>query len=308
MKRFTANLLLFLTCGILINYITYIFIAKPVLYNDYYPSSHELNTYKCFLLSDSHGNAIGKKDLSKIGIYNFSFNSDSYTDMILKLNFLINNAKSKTIFITVDDHTLSPYRKQMNNRPRSIRFCNKSLYKQLYGGWYINYIFEKYINPYFPLLNTNNSKLFYSFIISFIKNDNKKKKAKRQFSDLTPERKIKDSRKRMEYQFPKNANSTISKEEIKQIVLLCKRNAITLLGIKFPITKDYIEALGEKSYNADVFLKKRGVKVFDFKNIFTNKDYLFSDVDHLNQIGSKQFTLQLTKKCTENHIFCNRKY
>lgn len=310
MKLFSLNILLFLTCGILLNFLAYIFIAKSVLYRNYYPPIKELKTYKCFLLSDSHGNAIEKKDLSELGIYNFSFDGDSYKDMILKLNFLINNANPETIFITVDDHSLSPYREQMSNRSRSISLCNKPIYIQLYGGNNIKYMFEKYINPYFPLLNTNNSKLFYSYIyshvVSLIKSKNHNESIEK-FSNLTSEQKIKASQNRVEYQFPQKEFSTTLRDTLKQIILMSRKNAINLIGIKFPLTKNYIDALGLKSYNADGFAKNQGLKILDFKKIFMNKDHLFKNQDHLNKFGSKRFTLHLAKKCTGNHIFCDCK-
>ena len=298
---------MFLLCIVFINYIVYIFIAEPVLYDDYYPSINELNKYKCFLLSDSHGESVEKKDLSEVGIYNFAFDSDSYIDMMLKLNYLNNNAAPETIFLSVDDHTLSPYRENMNNRSRSIRFCDWSLYKQFYGQGYLSYIFEKYCYPYLPLLNTNNSKLFYSFLTSFFKVKNLEEDGTSQFADLSYEQKIKSSMNRMQYQFPQDNNDknlNLFKEALLQMISLCRKNNITLIGVKFPLAKNYIEVLGDKSYDADTFAKKQEVKVIDLKSIFIGRDHLFSNPDHLNKIGSKEFVFQLAKKCNANNILC----
>ncbi|RLD66249.1 MAG: hypothetical protein DRI95_07110 [Bacteroidetes bacterium] len=227
--------------------------------------------------------------------------------MMLKLNFLNNNAAPETIFLSVDDHTLSPYRENMNNRSRSIHFCDRYLYKQFYGQEYLSYIFEKYCYPYLPLLNTNNSKLFYSFLTSFFKVKKLDEDSTSQFADLSYEQKIKSCKDRMQYQFPqdnKDKNLKCFNESLLQIISFCKNNNITLIGVKFPLAKNYIEVLGDKSYHADIFAKKQGVKIIDLKNIFISRDPLFTNPDHLNKMGSKEFVFQLAKKCNADNISC----
>ena len=304
MKRFITNILLFCVCGIIINYAVYVFLSKPILYNSYYPTIDELNNYKCFLLSDSHGKAISKGDLEKIGIYNFAFDSDSYVDMLLKLHFLINNAQPETIFLNADDYTLSPYRETMNNQYRSIRFCDKTLYKQLYGGYYISFLFKKYIKPYFPLLNTENGKLFYLYLSSFIKSNKSFENKKHDFSKLSYARKIAACKNRMQYQFPTDRGSELLKQSLLAIITLCRQKEIRLIGIKFPLTEIYMDLLKNRSYGADILLKNHGVKVIDFKNIFGDREYLFYNQDHLNKIGSKAFVLQLEYQLSIRGLQC----
>ncbi len=305
MKRFLKNIFLFCICGLCLNLMAYYFIAKPLLYNTYYPSIDELSRYKCFLLSDSHGQAINKKDLAEIGIYNFSFDSDSYVDMFLKLHFLIKKIGPETIFISADDHTLSPYRTKMNNKCRSIRFCNATLYKKFYGGNYFEYIFQKYIRPYCPLLDTNNSKLFYLFLTSFFRSEKPGKNHIKRFSNLTYAQKIAACKNRMQYQFSKKHCSKLQKRALLDIIKLCKKKGITLVGIKFPLTGMYIKLLKNISYHADTILKKYGVKVIDLKYSFEKDDDLFANQDHLNKLGSKLFVLKLKHQCFVNHISCS---
>ena len=118
-------------------YFSFILIIINVILN-HYGNNIYLNNYKnysskfnSFLLADSHGLPL-KNYTEKNGVYNFSAGSDSYFDMKRKINFLLTQTKVDTIYITVDDHTLSPYREKTNNLDRSIYFSTINDYSNVF--------------------------------------------------------------------------------------------------------------------------------------------------------------------------------
>ena len=71
-----------------------------------------------------------QQDLNALGITNFSFDSESYFDVYNKLNYLIRNHSVETIYLCVDDHTLSHYRQYWTNGQHSIYFSDYQDYKR----------------------------------------------------------------------------------------------------------------------------------------------------------------------------------
>ncbi|HOY96984.1 MAG TPA: hypothetical protein PK509_14660, partial [Catalimonadaceae bacterium] len=95
-------------------------------YKSYLDKAPTGNGFTTLVLSDSHGLALGQL-LEDDGIWNFSAESDNYQDMRRKLVYVHKqNPGLKTVLLTVDDHTLSVYREQMNNEDRSVVFSSFS--------------------------------------------------------------------------------------------------------------------------------------------------------------------------------------
>lgn len=92
--------------------------------------------------------------------------------------------------------------------------------------------------------------------------------------------------------FDKSESLTYS---LTRIIRLCEENNIELIGIKFPLTKEYYNVLGDNSFNADSLFYLNNIKVIDFKNLFLQNDDFFYDQDHLNNIGSEKFINVLAK-------------
>ena len=114
--------------------------------------------FSSFLLADSHGTPIG--DFSEeYNVHNFSGQSDSYLDMERKLNYLLRNTDVSTIYISVDDHTLSPTRENQNNLDRSVYFTNPSDFSN-----YFDYFNERYLKYYLTFLNERYSLVIKNFI------------------------------------------------------------------------------------------------------------------------------------------------
>ena len=139
MKKFILKMLLFTGFLFVIN-----LIFKKILDEIYFKEYYQVNLdSEIYLLSDSHGGALGNFNDEKI--YNFSAGSDSYFDMKNKLNFLIRKSNIKTIIITVDDHTLSPYRDNSNNLDRSSFFNSREDYVSFFEFLKKKYLFQNLV-------------------------------------------------------------------------------------------------------------------------------------------------------------------
>lgn len=290
MKKFIR--LLFKFSLILIALNTVIFIVKELTFRPYYLHSTK---YKSYLLSDSHGYKL--YDLTeKMGVANFSFHSESYLDIYRKLVYLTSRNKTDTLYISVDDHTLSPYRELSNNDYKSIK------YNFTQGNYnFLDYAIFK-MQYYIVIFDPNIRAIITHFIGVQVKKlfslaDNKKVKAnKAPWSSLSRATKFKLAESRVKEQFPSDTSSKKLEKSLLDIINLCKQKNIKLIGIKFPLSGEFLEILGNKSYKADSILISQGIEVWDFKNTFSNIDNYFEDPDHVNPEGANVLIDSLSRR------------
>ena len=275
MKKFILKILLFSIFLLIINVI-FKDIMDRIYFNEYYQIDVEKEHY---LLADSHGGVIGSFENEKI--YNFSNGGDSYLDMKNKLNFLINYTKVRTIIITADDHTLSPYRETSNNSDRSAFFKSREDFPN-----YVEFIKEKYFFPNLVLLEPKYGVLLNNYFKSFVLPSLQTDKSWNMLSERVKKQKSLD---RFKDQFVYAKPSPILEKELLEIIKISKENGIEIIGIKFPLSKQYKEVLGAKSFYADSLLLKNKIKIYNFNNLNFENDEFFHDQDHLNETGAKVF-------------------
>lgn len=293
MKNFFYSLILFVLGLLVINTFLY-FIVNKILYKPYSIDITKAQQFDSFLMADSHGKSINQEDLQKLSIYNLSFNSDSYIDIYIKLNYLIQNKiKIKKIYLTADEHTLSPYRENGNNNSRSVFFADFKTYNELYDKNIFNYFYETWILKYIAIINTNNSKLVRKYIFS---ENQMQEDEVVNFEELSNQQRKERADKRIDLQFVGKKPSVKMIKYLNKIFKLCKENNIRVYGIKFPLTKDYLNSLSTKLYNIESLFKQNNWPILDFKSIFIKNDNLFKNQDHLNDDGSNQFSKYLKNK------------
>jgi hypothetical protein len=235
---------------------------------------------------------IKDEHLNRFGIFNFSYGSDNYIDMYFKLKFLYdNNIDVDTVFITADDHTLSEYREIKNNSWRSLFYTDYNIYRKYYNLNFISFLTRKYILYYMPLFNTNNSKLLHKRLMDALRPN-----YQRSNEDWSKNKnKVKSCEQKMNRQFPSDKKSKHLKNCLCDIIKLCNENNTVLVGIKFPIARDYLNLISDKNYYADKIFKTKNVEIIDMKELFIRNDEYFRDADHLNDLGSDKFTLKLNE-------------
>jgi hypothetical protein len=294
-KRILVNSALFIVIVIILNVLSYHFLAKPVLYKDYIVSKKELKKHKNFWIGDSHANVIPQEFLNSINAKGFAFNSDSYFDSYIKIKFLTNHFEIDTIYLSVDNHNLSMYRQWWTNRDRSVFYANYKTYNKYYPIKRIDFMSKKYVNFYFPLLNTKNSKLFKEYI--YLRFSGKKPRTYEDFdfSTVPVEQRIQKSEERIEIQFPEKEKSKALEKCLNEMISVCKEKNITLIGIKFPLTKEYIKEMGSMNYGADSLFYVNNLPVYDYQRLYIDKCNYFRDQDHLNNLGAEKFIKLLNK-------------
>ncbi len=279
MKKFIINIASFVFILLVINMVFY-----AITYKTYFKDYEKVGlTFTSYLLADSHGTPLNQLT-QKLGIYNFSAASDSYFDMLRKVKYLVKNTPVKQIIISVDDHSLSPYRENTNNLERSAFYMIKEDYDSIFTGG-INSL-KKYI----VLFNPSIRGIIRSYLQSFII----KKTEMKQWSLLSKKQKHHNSKERFNYQFDFTHPSIALTSSLEEIIDLCKISNIELIGIQFPLTHIYYDTIKNNSFHADEIFRSHKLKVYDFRELYLNHDEYFMNQDHLNLNGSKHFIDILT--------------
>lgn len=289
LKRIVLNCLLFVFLALVFNTLAFHFLAEPVLYEGYVLHRKQLTRYSNFLMGDSHAGVIRQKDLDRMEITNFAFDSESYFDVYNKLHYLMTNFQVDTLYLCVDNHTLSMYRQSWTNRARSIYFSNFKTYSEYYTINHRDYYLKKLVYFRFPLFDTSHSELLKMKFVSLLKGEEPPDFDTYDFSEVPEEKRIKRSRERISTQYPEKEASVLLNTCLEEIISLCKSEDITLIGIKFPLTLEFYQELGTRSYKADSVFMHHQLPVLDFSQVYLDSLSYFRDQDHLNHRGSEKF-------------------
>jgi len=285
MKKFGYNIFFFLAIILLFNGILFLFAFSK--YHKGYKKRPD-KSFDTFILSDSHGLPLGKFS-EKYNVFNFSDGSDSYFDMKRKILFLLENEYNvNTIYITVDDHSLSLYRENINNLDRSSAYSLPNEYNSYY-----EYIKLKYIEYYFPIFQPKIATLFKFYLKDKMKaicQPNRNSLREKDWIYLSEYEKTNNAKNRMKLQFPSDNKSFRLEKALLEIIYLCKTHGIKLIGVKFPLSNTYSKVLGNRGYGADELIAAKGLKVIDKKEIFIDNPEYFRNQDHLNTKGAKVFS------------------
>jgi hypothetical protein len=97
-------------------------------------------------------------------------------------------------------------------------------------------------------------------------------------------------------QNPVDKQSKKMKDALADIVNLCRRNNIRIVGIEYPMTSEYNDVLDRMKYLPNLYLEKEGIPVIKAQRLFMDHDDYFEDVDHLDPAGAKAFVKALVDK------------
>ena len=288
----------------MLNLMAYLFIIYPVYYEEYIVDANRLKGYDTFIFSDSHGWSLTKNSidnkirLDSLGIFNFSYGSDSYYDIYIKLNYLLqNNVNIDTVLVTADDHMISYYRQNSNNVNRSVVMATPSTFKDSYNQSILYYLIRKYLFRFFPMIKASNSQLMKKFLTHNIKTNirtnfagedsSKTTSLSSNWSNTVDKKTV--AINRLKTVFPKDSYSQSLKSCLIEIISLSKKHDITVIGVKFPLTREFVESTAYHDYNVESIFKKRGCRVLNAQKILYDQEEMFANQDHVNNRGGKIF-------------------
>jgi len=218
-------------------------------------------------------------------VHNFSQHGDSYLDMERKLKYLLANTDVSKIYISVDDHTLSPYRENFNNIDRSAYYRELEDHQDLFDLFE-----EKYLEYYIVFLHDKYGLVIRSFLEKELFDFSKLKRQKKtSWINLSEEARDQKSTLRVNDFFPGPQRSSLLTASLRNIISICKTNEIELIGVKFPLSQSFHKAIGSKSYRAEEIFYKEGLEVQDYGSLYLGNDAFFRDQDHLEREVGAEF-------------------
>jgi len=284
MKKFLINIFIFAILMFLFNLLLIPVVSTYFDSDTYFPIVKEApSTTHTILLADSHGLYFDNEELQKANIQNMSFSSDSYIDMFRKVQYSQKHYPLETIILTVDRHTLSPYRESgMNNYlSAKLESYDSSSYR---------------IAKFFPLFDMPSLAIVQGLVfskfddaLSFLRGV--KNTDNQDWATVTNKNTI--AKKRMVSQFPTSKDSDKLRQALLDIIAFSKEHGIRIIGLRYPITKEYFTVLNGKDYGAMKVLEDKGIPILDYETLYMEYPSMFSNEDHLNFNSGKQFTKQL---------------
>jgi len=292
-KRYIRDIAIFLVGLIAFNTVVYSVVA-PLIRDDSYlaDARNAPADTRAIVLADSHGTRLDGEVLASAGIVNLSTGSDSYVDMLNKLRYSIDHYPIRLVILSADGHSMSKYREYTNNVDKS---------GLLVGGNGVKAVIRRIV----PLVDPKSRDLFKGAISAGLSRALTRRAATSpgpaapsfSWKDKPNRRQLAERRAGTQFKFSEPSEPL--RGTLAEIVALCAEHGIRLVGLKFPLSGDYLGVLGGKDYGADKVLESLGGAVLDYEELYRDRDDLFEDQDHLNKEGGTLFTRLLIEKTAE---------
>lgn len=126
-----------------------------------------------------------------------------------------------------------------------------------------------------------------------------KKKAVSMFARMTPAKRLANGKKRAGHHFrgePGERVSPVMIDYFIKIVRLCRREKVTLVLVKFPVSREYLRAASALISVDGLYRRVEGmlkenkchhVHILDYQGLFFEKPHMMNDSDHLNRAGKQ---------------------
>lgn len=261
---------------------------------DYYKAiwdGYEQALSKVVMLGDSHARYVGQKYLPK-EIYNLGYDSDGMKDIYIKFRHVLGFKKVQFILIEIDEHFLSALRENSNNENTIVQFAHRDDFNEFYGNYYGKYLINKYLifldHKIYPLLQQRLIKL----IQMNVSQHSYQKEAN--YEDLPLKQKQLEARARGRDHF--HGLSEPNLRLLKQLVEEAKRNGVSVIGIKYPVSAHYLNERAQY-YEGQLMVAMKTIpfmKILDFSNTLKEDGY-FENADHVNDAGAKRMSAKLVK-------------
>lgn len=303
MKKFMLDIIIMTLIFITINILTYEFIINNLIYKEYDVAKIRLigkSKFNKYIFGDSHGWRLTKdkptinEKIEHNNIFNFAYGSDSYGDILVKLQWLKKVGKElDTIFLSIDDHMLT---KTSNNSQRTIIYSNYYLHNQVYDMSYVKFIYYK-LSRYFPIIFVSNQKILKKYLKNKVFSSFEDSKINNNWNILSKDQRLSRIEDRIVSLFPKGnfkPNNRLIRN-LKDIIEFSHDNEIVVIGVKFPICTlmtneiDRLNGLDKVEIKSVEF----GIDtILDYRMKFGEPVYLI-DQDHVNYRGALELSNEL---------------
>ena len=240
------------------------------------------------IVGDSHAGMISQSQLDK-RMYNLGMASDSMNEIYIKIDYAIkHNPNFKYLLLTADYHILSKYRDAFNNkayiRPFSTPENYPLIYNESYHRDYVADTLSQYALFDFNVYVTARMRLI-SKLKGLIKGKAYQQSKNKQWIEHPRKERNKRAKERAKIHFTRIMTDNNAKR-YKDIVQLCKNHNITIIGLRYPLSKEYRQNMKKYDINKmDDFFSGIEFDLFlDYSGLIDDMKY-FNDMDHLNENG-----------------------
>ncbi len=234
------------------------------------------------------------------GAYNFAGGAKTYFEVYLDLKNLIEkNISVEYAFLELDMHTFSSYLFNFE-RPVLVNIWHYSRITdidEIHEATKIPYM-KLFIDSRFPVFG-NGENFFLIKKESEIYNGYAKR-----YGNFSYENAEDLTKRRIGRQFRNQEMiSNLTMGYFIKTLRLAKENNITVVLVKYPVTKIYDETLSSVVSKKDYYetiLSKAGnetddLYILDYYDIYFDNLEYFDDADHMNHIGSEAFSKKVSK-------------
>ncbi len=263
--------------------------------------------FNILILGDSHP-AYGLNPEYLSNSINLAVPSESYILNYFKLKKILNGTNNiSVVILPIDIHSFTSYRK---NQVSDIYYWKNYISNDELINLTDYNIIRIEINKYLPIIGNGEDIITYLF---FQGNINIKNNGwlyeNKSLTNLNYKDKIKTAKSRIKLQIP-NKDNLFNKTQLlyfKKIIDITNNNNITLIFIKFPVSKYYLDSLNESNISINKFYSDlnltinnyNNVKIVNFQNIFIMNDSYFFNNDHLNYKGANYISKMINNITNE---------
>jgi hypothetical protein len=241
-------------------------------------------------LGDSHVETIKLLDLSK-NVGNLAFGGDGINEMYIKTLLMDRyNKNLKYVFISTEPQIFN------NSLSSNSTFLNKYLlklqdYKNVYSKSKLDLIIETV-----PLFNDSYIKYFLNKIYLYIKMGSDENMRSNAWSEIPSEVRFEIATSAGKIDHNSIMDNKKDLEIFKIIIDIYKSNDIKIIGIRFPVDKNYLSQCNQKDLvKVNNFINSLNLNYnIDYSQEIQNPIY-FNDADHLNSNGIEKLSKLIFK-------------
>lgn len=319
MREFAKTALLFVAgCAVVFGFLSVIYTARVSNRDNFYDLLKRFENPGVqpgvLILGDSRPAFAVRHKFTGGDIYNFSFPSETYREMLLKAEYAL-EAKPhiRYLVIPTDYHMLSSFYAADKDATHLFALASAADIRSAYE-FSLGELALSVLHAYVPLTDPAAWAAFLVVIKKDIRSLFSGKVEKRtvaitpdgnlvptdeaSWSEFSPTAKAARADRRIASHFPRSG-PVVTDEMVRaldRLLLFARERGIGVIGVRFPVTAEYETRMREVGLDGvDAVLRERNSKFvarLDYTRWSREREDFFQDADHLNSLGAEAFTRQ----------------